>query len=82
MFGVNGKNFIKTMLTIGKKFETIRVVNDQIGIPTYTLDLSVLLVDMVETEKYGYYHAPTKAAISADAISPMRFLSRLIIPLM
>lgn len=57
VFGVNGKNFIKTMLTIGKKFETIRVVNDQIGTPTYTLDLSVLLVDMVETEKYGYYHA-------------------------
>lgn len=56
VFGVNGKNFIKTMLTIGKKFETIRVVNDQIGTPTYTLDLSVLLVDMVETEKYGYYH--------------------------
>ena len=57
VFGVNGKNFIKTMLTISKKFETIRVVNDQIGTPTYTLDLSVLLVDMVETEKYGYYHA-------------------------
>lgn len=57
VFGINGKNFIKTMLTIGKKFETIRVVNDQIGTPTYTLDLSVLLVDMVETEKYGYYHA-------------------------
>lgn len=57
VFGVNGKNFIKTMLTIGKKFETIRVVNDQIGTPTYTLDLSVLLVDMIETEKYGYYHA-------------------------
>ena len=57
VFGVNGKNFIKTMLTIGKKFETIRVVNDQIGTPTYTLDLSVLLVDIVETEKYGYYHA-------------------------
>ena len=57
VFGVNGKNFIKTMLNIGKKFETIRVVNDQIGTPTYTLDLSVLLVDMVETEKYGYYHA-------------------------
>lgn len=56
VFGINGKNFIKTMLTIGKKFETIRVVNDQIGTPTYTLDLSVLLVDMVETEKYGYYH--------------------------
>lgn len=57
VFGKNGKNFIKTMLSIGKKFDTLRVVNDQIGTPTYTLDLSRLLVDMVETEKYGYYHA-------------------------
>lgn len=57
VFGLNGKNFIKTMLNIGKKFETLRVVNDQIGTPTYTLDLSRLLVDMAETEKYGYYHA-------------------------
>lgn len=57
VFGLNGKNFIKTMLNIGKRFETLRVVNDQIGTPTYTLDLSRLLVDMVETEKYGYYHA-------------------------
>ena len=57
VFGLNGKNFIKTMLNIGKKFETLRVVNDQIGTPTYTLDLGRLLVDMIETEKYGYYHA-------------------------
>ena len=57
VFGLNGKNFIKTMLTVGKKFDTVRVVCDQIGTPTYTLDLSRLLVDMVETEKYGYYHA-------------------------
>ena len=57
VFGLNGKNFIKTMLNIGKKYDTLRVVNDQIGTPTYTLDLSRLLVDMVETEKYGYYHA-------------------------
>ena len=57
VFGLNGKNFIKTMLTVGKKYDTVRVVNDQIGTPTYTLDLSRLLVDMVETEKYGYYHA-------------------------
>ena len=57
VFGLNGKNFIKTMLNIGKKFDTLRVVNDQIGTPTYTLDLSRLLVDMIETEKYGYYHA-------------------------
>ncbi len=57
VFGVNGKNFIKTMLNVGKKFETVRVVSDQICTPTYTYDLARLLVDMVETEKYGYYHA-------------------------
>jgi len=57
VFGLNGNNFIKTMLNVGKKFDTLRVVKDQIGTPTYTLDLSRLLVDMVETEKYGYYHA-------------------------
>ena len=57
VFGLNGKNFIKTMLNVGKSHDTVRVVNDQIGTPTYTLDLSVLLVDMLETEKYGYYHA-------------------------
>lgn len=57
VFGLNGKNFIKTMLTVGKKFDTVRVVCDQIGTPTYTLDLSRLLVDMVATDKYGYYHA-------------------------
>lgn len=57
VFGVNGNNFIKTMLKIGKKFDTLKVVNDQIGTPTYTYDLSRLLVDMIETEKYGYYHA-------------------------
>ena len=57
VFGLNGKNFIKTMLTIGKKLDTLRVVCDQIGTPTYTLDLSRLLVDMALTEKYGYYHA-------------------------
>lgn len=57
VFGVNGKNFIKTMLNLGKKVSEIRVVNDQIGTPTYTYDLARLLVDMIETEKYGYYHA-------------------------
>ena len=57
VFGLNGKNFIKTMLNVGKNHDTVRVVNDQIGTPTYTLDLSRLLVDMNETEKYGYYHA-------------------------
>lgn len=57
VFGLNGNNFIKTMLNVGKKFDTLRVVNDQVGTPTYTYDLARLLVDMVETEKYGYYHA-------------------------
>ena len=57
VFGVNGKNFIKTMLSVGKNRDRLTVVSDQIGTPTYTLDLSVLLVDMIETEKYGYYHA-------------------------
>ena len=57
VFGLNGNNFIKTMLNVGKKFPELRVVNDQIGTPTYTLDLARLLVDMLETEKYGYYHA-------------------------
>lgn len=57
VFGVNGKNFIKTMLNLGKSHDTIRVVNDQIGTLTYTCDLARLLVDMIETDKYGYYHA-------------------------
>lgn len=57
VFGKNGNNFIKTMLNVGKKFDTLRVVNDQIGTPTYTYDLARLLVDMVESDKYGYYHA-------------------------
>lgn len=57
VFGVNGNNFIKTMLKVGKKFDSLNVVNDQIGTPTYTYDLSRLLVDMIETDKYGYYHA-------------------------
>ena len=57
VFGLNGKNFIKTMIQVGKTHDTVRVVNDQIGTPTYTFDLARLLVDMCETEKYGYYHA-------------------------
>ena len=56
-FGKNGNNFIKTMLNIGKKYPELRVVDDQVGTPTYTLDLARLLVDMIETDKYGYYHA-------------------------
>ncbi|EGW37813.1 dTDP-4-dehydrorhamnose reductase [Desulfosporosinus sp. OT] len=57
VFGVNGNNFIKTMLNVGKTHDTVRVVKDQIGTPTYTYDLARLLVDMIETKKYGYYHA-------------------------
>jgi dTDP-4-dehydrorhamnose reductase len=56
VFGVNGNNFIKTMLKVGKTHDTLNVVNDQIGTPTYTYDLARLLVDMIETNKYGYYH--------------------------
>ena len=57
VFGVNGSNFIKTMLKVGKTHDEVRVVNDQIGTPTYTYDLARLLIDMIETDKYGYYHA-------------------------
>ena len=56
VFGKNGKNFIKTMLNVAKTHSTLKVVNDQIGTPTYTFDLARLLVDMIETDKYGYYH--------------------------
>lgn len=57
VFGVNGKNFIKTMLNLGKTHDTLTVVDDQVGTPTYTYDLAVLLVDMLEKEEYGIYHA-------------------------
>ncbi|MBQ6478080.1 MAG: dTDP-4-dehydrorhamnose reductase [Erysipelotrichaceae bacterium] len=57
VFGLHGKNFIQTMVRVGKNHDSVRVVNDQIGTPTYTYDLARLLVDMIETEKYGYYHA-------------------------
>lgn len=63
VFGLNGKNFIKTMINVGKTHDEVRVVNDQIGTPNYTYDLARLLVDMCETEKYGYYHA-TNAELS------------------
>lgn len=57
VFGMNGNNFIKTMLKVGKTHDLVRVVNDQVGTPTYTYDLARLLVDMSESNRYGYYHA-------------------------
>ena len=57
VFGKNGKNFIKTMLNVAKTHDTLKVVNDQIGTPTYTYDLARLMIDMILTDKYGYYHA-------------------------
>lgn len=69
VFGLNGKNFIKTMINVGKTHDTVRVVNDQIGTPTYTKDLARLLVDMVETEKYGYYHATNSECNLGEYIS-------------
>ena len=64
VFGVNGKNFIKTMLNLGKTRDTITVVDDQVGSPTYTYDLARLLVDMIETEEYGRYHATNEGLCS------------------
>ena len=69
VFGLNGNNFIKTMIRVGKTHDSVRVVNDQIGTPTYTLDLSRLLVDMIESEKYGYYHATQSEAAFGEYIS-------------
>ena len=69
VFGLNGKNFIKTMINVGKTHDTVRLVNDQIGTPTYTLDLARLLVDMIETEKYGYYHATNSECEPGSYIS-------------
>ena len=57
VFGKNGKNFVRTMINVGNKHDVVKVVDDQIGTPTYTVDLARLLVDMVEADKYGYYHA-------------------------
>ncbi len=64
VFGVNGNNFIKTMLRLGRENGAVRVVDDQIGSPTYTYDLAVLLVDMIQTEKYGEYHASNEGICS------------------
>ena len=69
VFGLNGKNFIKTMINVGKTHDTVRVVNDQIGTPTYTLDLARLLIDMIETDKYGYYHATNSESEEGGYIS-------------
>ncbi len=69
VFGLNGKNFIKTMVNVAKTHDTVRVVNDQIGTPTYTLDLARLLVDMIQTEKYGYYHATNSEEVPGGYIS-------------
>lgn len=67
VFGLNGKNFIKTMINVGKTHGEVRVVNDQIGTPTYTHDLARLLVDMCQTEKYGYYHATNSEVTDESA---------------
>ena len=69
VFGLNGKNFIKTMINVGKTHDTVRVVNDQIGTPTYTLDLARLLADMAESEKFGYYHATNSESEPGGYIS-------------
>lgn len=69
VFGLNGKNFIKTMINVGKTHDSVRVVDDQIGTPTYTKDLARLLVDMVETEQYGYYHATNSETVEGGYIS-------------
>lgn len=64
VFGVNGKNFIKTMLRLGEERGAVSVVSDQVGSPTYTYDLAVLLVDMIQTDKYGRYHATNEGLCS------------------
>lgn len=66
VFGLNGKNFVKTMINAGKTYDEVRVIDDQIGTPTYTLDLSRLLIDMIESQKYGYYHATNSGSGNDD----------------
>lgn len=75
VFGLNGKNFIRTMINVGKTHDEVRVVNDQIGTPTYTFDLARLLVDMCETEKYGYYHATNEGAIFPGTTFVLSFIN-------
>ena len=75
VFGLNGKNFIKTMINVGKTHNEVRVVNDQIGTPTYTYDLARLLVDMCETEKYGYYHATNAEVMDKKAECKTGYIS-------
>ena len=77
VFGKNGKNFIKTMLRVGKGRDFVTVVDDQIGTPTYTLDLARLLVDMTETEKYGYYHATNSEVTPGGYISWADFTEKI-----
>ena len=77
VFGVNGKNFIRTMLNVGKTHDTVRVVNDQIGTPTYTYDLARLLVDMAESEKYGYYHATNEGGYISWSRSTVTIMRRM-----
>ena len=75
VFGLNGKNFIKTMINVGKTHDEVRVVNDQIGTPTYTYDLARLLADMCETEKYGYYHATNSEVMDENAECKTGYIS-------
>jgi dTDP-4-dehydrorhamnose reductase len=77
VFGLNGKNFIKTMINVGKTHDTVRVVNDQIGTPTYTKDLARLLVDMIETDKFGYYHATNEGGTFHGMIFAVNFISNM-----